>query len=163
MIRYRQLALSRLLTMMFLLFVGLAASTLLSPTAEAALAGCRTDPLVVLSDGTVLDVSVAISTNVSNVTDIQYVVHGPSTVRLVSAIRTPTLGFTGKELFTYYADAQPGQYVTETLVQTTFDRIGVTAYTTFSKVTLGYGPPLTLQYKPVSGFNDQVLRTVLRR
>jgi CSS domain containing protein len=160
---YRRPALTRLLTILFLLFAGLAASASLSPTAEAGLAGCRADPIVVLSDGTVLDVSVAIYTDVSNVTDIQYVVRGPSTARLVSVIGTPTLGFSGKEMFTYYPDAQPGQYITETVVQTTFDGVGVTAYTTFSKATLGYGPPLTLQYQPVYGFNAQVLRTVLRR
>jgi hypothetical protein len=161
--RYRKPVLTHLLMLAFLLLVGLGASGPLAPTAEAALSGCHSDPLIVLSDGTILDVTVAINTTVSNVTEIQYVVHGPSTVKLVSAISTPTLGFAGKETFTYYADAQPNQYITETLVRTISDPIAVTAYTTFSKLTLGYGPLLTLQYKPITGVNAQILRAVLTR
>lgn len=134
-----------------------------SPTAEAAVAGCRADPVIVLSDGTILDLSVDIGTNVANVAEIHYTVHGPSGVRLLAAIRTPTLGFAGRETFTYYADAQSGQYVTETLVRTTYDQVAVTSYTTFASATLGYSDLLSLQYKPISGFNNQILRALLRR
>ena len=56
-----------------------------APPADAALAGCRADPLFLLSDGTILDVSVAIDTDVKNVDVIQYVVHGPRGTRLVAA------------------------------------------------------------------------------
>jgi hypothetical protein len=163
MMRKGKPALIRLLTTIALLCVGLVASTILSPTAEAVLAGCRADPVVVLSDGTILDVSVAIYTDVSNVREIQYTVHGPSTARLVRVISTPTIGFAGKEKFTYYPDARPGEYITETLVQTSFDGVGVTAYTTFSNISVGYKSPLSLQYEPITGFNGQILRTVLRR
>jgi hypothetical protein len=134
-----------------------------SPTAEAAIAGCRSDPVVVLTDGTVLDVSAAIETNVANVNEIHYVIHGPVGVGLVAAIATPTLGFAGRETFTYYADAQPGQYVTETLVRTAYSSVGVTAYTTFANAALVPSSLLSLQYRPINGFNDQVLRAVLKR
>ena len=49
----------------------------LAPTANAAVVGCRADPVVKLSDGTVLDVSVAIDADVSDVSEIHYTVHGP--------------------------------------------------------------------------------------
>lgn len=134
-----------------------------SATAEAAIAGCRSDPVVVLSDGTILDLSVAIETNVANVTEIHYAIHGPVGVGLVAAISTPTLGFAGRETFTYFADAQPGQYITEALVRTTYNSVGVTAYTTFANAKLLSSNLLSLQYRPVSGFNDQLLRVLLQR
>jgi hypothetical protein len=135
----------------------------LAPTTEAAVSGCRADPLVLLSDGTILDVSVDIGTNVANVTEIRYVIHGPIGVKLVAALSTPTLGFAGRETFTYYGDARPGEYVTETQVRTSYDNVAVTAYTTFAKATLGYNDLLSLQYKPISGFNNQILYVLLRR
>jgi hypothetical protein len=145
------------------LLVALLLSAAFALSAEAAVKGCRTDPIVILSDGTVLDVQAAIGTHVSNVREIHYVVHGPPGVKLVAAISTPTLGFRGKETFTYYDDALPYQYITETVVHTADDGVSVTSYTTFAKVTLLHGLPVWLQYKPVSGYNGDVLRAVLMR
>jgi hypothetical protein len=145
------------------LLLGLAMSESFTPVSKAAVGGCRSDPIVILSDGTILDVSADIGTDVSNVREIHYVVHGPRNVMLVSAISTPTLGFRGKETFTYYADAAPNQYITETMVQTTYNRVSVTAHTTFANVTVDLGNLLTLQYKPINGFNNQILRAQLKR
>lgn len=161
--RYRMPVFSRIFIIVNVVLAGMALSSTHAPVAQATIFGCRTDPVVVLSDGTVLDVTVAIDTDVSNVQEIRYIVHGPPNVQLVAAISTPTLGFAGKETFTYYADAEPYQYVTETLVQTIPDRVGVTSYTTFAKVELVNGTSVNLQYKPVTGFNGQVLRAVLTR
>lgn len=134
-----------------------------TPSAEAAVKGCRSDPVVILSDGTVLDIQVAVGTHVSNVKEIRYIVHGPPGVRLVAAIRTPMLGFTGKETFVYYADSAPHTYVTETLVKTADDFVPVTSYTTFAATALlDGGDLLSVQYRPVSGFNNEILRAVLR-
>jgi hypothetical protein len=159
---------SKLFRKPLIVLAGIVLTTLLvigpsAPTTEAAVSGCRADPLILLSDGTILDVSVNIGTNVANVTEILYVIHGPSGVKLVAALSTPTLGFAGRETFAYYSDALPGQYITETRVQTSYNNVGVTAYTTFAKATLGFSDLLTLQYKPVSGFNDQILRALLKR
>src|SRR5689334_7632345 len=110
------------LTMLFgLLLVGLAIGGSLPAVSEAAVGGCRADPVVMLSDGTVLDITADIGTSVSNVQEIHYVVHGPHNTALVAAISTPTLGFRGKETFIYYADTVPKQYISETLVQTIDD------------------------------------------
>jgi len=161
---YRQSSLIKHLTMLVsVLLVGLAASEPLAPAAEAAAAGCRADPVVILSDGTILDVIANINADVSNVREIHYVVHGPRGVKLVAAISTPTLGFEGKESFIYYDDAEPKQYITETLVQTTYDQVGVTAQTTFANVSISLSDLLTLQYRPVTGFNNQILRVLLKR
>ena len=159
----RRSPLKHLITLVGFLLIGLALSEPLVSTSEAAVGGCRSDPIVILSDGTILDVSADISTDVSNVREIHYVVHGPRGVNLVSAISTPTLGFQGKETFTYYADAVPNQYITETLVQTTYDQVSVTAHTTFVNVTIRLSDLLTLQYKPIYGFNNQILRAFLKR
>ena len=110
-----------------------------------------------------MDVSAKIDTDVSNVREIHYVIHGSHGVQLVAAISTPTLGFEGKESFIYYDDAAPKQYITETLVQTTYDQVSVTAQTTFVNVTISLSDLLTLQYKPINGFNNQILRAFLKR
>jgi hypothetical protein len=157
----RRSSLKHLVTLICLLLAGLILSEPFAPISEAAVGGCRSDPIVILSDGTILDISADIGTAVSNVREIHYAVHGPRNVKLVSAISTPTLGFRGKETFTYYADAAPNQYITETLVQTTYDRVSVTAHTTFANVTVDLGNLLTLQYKPINGFNNQILRAWL--
>jgi hypothetical protein len=159
----RRSPLQHLITIVGCLLIGLALSESFTPLSEAAVGGCRSDPIVVLSDGTILDVSADIGTDVSNVREIHYVVHGPRGVKLITAISTPTLGFRGKETFTYYADAAPNQYITETLVQTTYDRVSVTAHTTFANVTISLSDLLTLDYKPIKGFNNQILRALLKR
>jgi hypothetical protein len=142
------------------------AIAMLNPLASPAQAGvefCRSDPVVILSDGTTLDVSVDIHTDVSNVKTINYTVHGPRGVKLVAALSTPTIGFRGKEVFSYVADAEPKQYITDSKVETVNNHIAVTSYTTFASVVVLWNTSLSLQYKPVSGFNGQILRAVLRR
>jgi len=157
-----QVPTKHLITLVCLL-VGFAVSASFAPISEAAVGGCRSDPIVILSDGTTLDVTADIGTDVSNVREIHYVVHGPRGVKLVLAISTPTLGFKGLETFTYYDDAAPNQYVTETLVQTAYNQVSVTSYTTFAKVVLNLSGQLTLQYTPVEGFNNQILRVAIKR
>jgi hypothetical protein len=153
----------QLLMLPGILLIGLFVSSLLAPTAEAAFKGCRSDPIVILSDGTILDVQAEIGTNVGNVREIHYTVHGPPGVSLVAAIRTPLIGFRGKETFSYYDDASPGQYITETLVRTANSPVSVTSHTTFAKATLLFDTSVTLAYRPVTGLNDQILRYVIWR
>jgi hypothetical protein len=56
-------------------------------TAHAAVA-CRSDPIVVLSNGVVLDLSVTLDADVSQVQEIHYKLHGPHGVLVVRAIST---------------------------------------------------------------------------
>jgi hypothetical protein len=135
-----------------------------APAANAAFSGCRADPVFVLSDGTVLDVQVSIQTNVANVAEIHYVVHGPRGTRLVTAIATPTLGFKGLETITYIADGAANQYVTDTQVvlKPSFATVGATSYTLFAGTNLNLFQILklqllNLQYRPVTGLTGQHL------
>lgn len=139
-----------------------------TPAAQAAMRGCRADPVFLLSDGTVLDVTVDIGTDVSNVKTIQYVVHGPRGTRLVSALSTPTIGFQGLETVSYVADQHSNKYVTDTLVTTTVPKVSVAAYTTFaantvnlswSSVQLG----LSAQYQVIEGLAGQHLIAYLKK
>jgi hypothetical protein len=158
-----KLSFKYLLMLPGVLLLGLFVSSPFVPTAAAAFKGCRSDPVVVLSDGTILDIQAEIGTDISSVREIHYTVHAPPGVQLIAAIRTPLLGFEGKETFTYIADANPREYVTETLVHTVDSPVPVTSHTTFVKATLLGEISLNLFYTPVKGFNDQVLRYVVRR
>jgi hypothetical protein len=135
-----------------------------APTADAALSGCRADPVFLLSDTTVLDVQVAIDTSVRNVDLIQYVVRGPRGVSLVAAISTPTIGFQGLEKVVYVADQEPNTYVTDTLVHTSNSGVETTSYTTFAANRLSVLQlRLTAQYRVVEGYSGQHLIATLRK
>lgn len=161
--RFRHPRLKRALILVSVLFVVMMSASQ-APVANAALIACRADPVFTLSDGTILDLSVDIGTAVANVREIHYVVHGPRGVGLLIALRTPTLGFAGKETVTYYGDALPNQYITDTLVRTTTTNVSVTSYTTFVGNRLGSSLALlSLQYEPIRGFNDQNLIATLTK
>jgi hypothetical protein len=59
--------------------------------AYAARSICRTDPVVVLSDGTILEINAAIQTDISNIDHIDYVLHAPSGVKAVTIVYTDIL------------------------------------------------------------------------
>jgi hypothetical protein len=135
-----------------------------APAASASLGGCRADPLFILSDGTILDVSVNIGTDVGNVDEIHYVVHGPKGVQLVTALSTPTLGFKGLESVTYVADGAANQYITDTLVETSLQNISATAQTVFAgNGLLALKLSLTAQYRAVQGQAGQHLISILNK
>jgi hypothetical protein len=152
----------RVLFIASILFSLLALNAPLTLPTEAALDGCRSDPAIYLSDGTTLDLSVDIGTDVSNVTKIAYVVHVPAGLQVRLYAATPTLGFEGKETFSVINDAPSGVYKTDTLVKTTTDDVGVTAYTTLVGVSV-FNLDLSIQSEPASGFNGQHLRTTVYR
>lgn len=95
-------------------------------TALAALINCRSDPVVLLSNGTLLDVSADIGTLLFNVEEVHYTLHIPSGLSVVLAISTPTWPTT-VETFTVYADNPPGQFTTHTVVHTAHPNTAVTA------------------------------------
>jgi hypothetical protein len=136
-------------------------------SAQAALRGCRADPVFILSDGTVLDLSVSIETDVANVKGIDYVVHGPRGTWLVTALSTPTLGFKGKETVRYVADLGPSQYATDTLVITPVQNVGASSYTVFAGVALNLSWTLNLglsaQYHVIEGLAGEHLIAYLKK
>lgn len=108
-----------------LLAAGLLAAPLGSPHAHAVVA-CRSDPIVVLSNGVVLDLSADIADDVSDVTSVRYTLHGPFGVWVMRAISTDgPVGY--DEGFAYIPDAPVGVYQDETVVTTGADSVNVTA------------------------------------
>lgn len=100
-----------------------------SQTAQSAFAGliqCRSDPLILLSDGTVVDVSASIDALLWDVEEVRYVVHIPAGLSVVAAVSTPNWPTT-IERFVVYADKAPGQFSTTTTVFTRQNDTPVTA------------------------------------
>jgi len=71
--------------------------------AHAAI-GCRSDPIVVLSNGVVLDLSATLDADVAQVQSIDYTLHGPKGVWVVRAISTDG-AVQYKEKFTFKDDS----------------------------------------------------------
>jgi hypothetical protein len=145
-----------------LLLGGLVAAGPLAPAAQAALDGCRADPVIYLSDGSALDVTADIGTSATNITGIAYTVHVPAGLRAVLYLATPTLGFKGKEAFTLVNDAPAGQYRTDTLVTTNNKGVAVTAHTTLVGVYV-FSLSVSLQSKPAGGYSGDHLWTTVYR
>ena len=96
----------------------LSALLLLVPAAVHARLLCRSDPVVILSNGVTLDIGATISTLPWQVTEVHYELHVPQGVSLVSAIHTPTW-LTSQETFTVIGDQPAKSYVVNVTVRTT--------------------------------------------
>jgi len=118
-----------------LLSAGLLASPLLTPQAHAIIGGCGGDPIVVLSDGTTLDLNATADTDASTVRQIAYTLHAPAGTWVVSVI---SLGV--DETLSFRADNTPNTYDTVTRVDAT--TAGAAVMTTTTVVPL-LGVPAT--------------------
>ena len=127
------------------------ASASLPGSALAGNSGCRRDPIVFLSNGTVVRITVAIDTQVDNVREISYALHAPAGTSVERVI------YTGRpnqppERLTFYDDAAPGSYTTETVVYTHSNSVAVTATTRIGRATGSAagtsGQVLTVQLHP---------------
>src|SRR5687767_11379818 len=94
--------------------------------AFAGLGGCRTDPVIVLSNGRVLQLAAQIDTNLNNVRSVVYTVHAPVGTYPVLIIYTEN-PLRNVERVDFHADLLPGRYTTETLVDTTGNNTRVLA------------------------------------
>ncbi len=106
----------------------LAALFAMTAPAYAAASVCRTDPVVILTDGTIIDISASIDTPLFNLQHVTYELHGPVGSRVLLVLRTPNLPNT-TESFQFYADGPADQIETDTLVTTSTSNAGVTATT----------------------------------
>jgi len=156
------LAARRVIISTGMLLAGLSLTVSLAPVAQAALDGCRADPVVDLSDGTALDISADINTSVTNVTGIAYTVHVPAGLHAILYVATPTLGFKGKESFVLVNDAPAGQYQIDTLIRTTSASVPVTAQTALVGVYLT-NLSLSLQSKAVNGYSGHDVWNIVYR
>jgi hypothetical protein len=94
--------------------------------AHAQLAGCQSDPVLLLSNGTEIDLHASIDDSSDDVQQVTYTVHVPAGTRLV--IDTP--GALGpKEVVRYAADQGPDHYTTTTVVDTGSGGVTVMATT----------------------------------
>ena len=152
----------RVFVVAIVLLTGLAMAAPLTPVAQAALDGCRADPVIYLSDGTVLDVTADIDTSATNITGIAYTLHVPRGVKALLYVATPPLGFRGKEAFALVNDAPAGQYQTDTLVQTGASSVSVTAHTSLAGVYL-FQLGVSLQSKAAIGRSGDHLWTTVYR
>lgn len=96
--------------------------------ASAGWIQCRSDPIVILSNGLILDLSADINVLPWKVEQVDYVLHVPEGVSLVLSVATPTW-LTTVETFTVIDDAPPGVYHSETTVYTKSGSATVTANT----------------------------------
>jgi hypothetical protein len=110
-----------------ILLTVLALAFLFSPSVAGAVsAECRSDPTILLSDGTTLDVSADIGTLLWGVRSVAYTVHIPAEVDVVAILKTPSWPTT-METVQVFAD-NPEQTYTAITVVTTWDHpVPVTA------------------------------------
>jgi len=135
------------------LVAGLCTAAVPSGTARASIGGCRSDPVVTLSNGVVLDLSAAIDDTADDVRGTTYTLHAPVGTRVVAVVGTDgVLGLT--ERFVFQADQGVSTYVTQTVVQTGQGGVAVSATTD----VVGAGATLTGTAAGVSG---QPLRVAL--
>src|SRR5437867_7690346 len=149
MSRFSQFALRvrRIVMAVSVLLGGWLLAAPLTPAVQAALDGCRADPVIYLSDGSALDVTADIGTSAGNISSIAYTLHVPAGLRAVLYVATPTLGFKGKETFTLVNDAPAGQYRTDTFIKTSNRGVNVTARTSLVGVYL-LNVAVSLESKP---------------
>ncbi len=85
--------------------------------AYSAAIRCRSDPAVILTDGTVIDLSADIDAALWDIRAINYTIHVPSKVHALLVIRTPNWPTT-LETFNILSDSATQRYDTSTVVVT---------------------------------------------
>jgi hypothetical protein len=130
----------RLLLLLTLVFM-----FIIPTAAQARLIFCRSDPVVILSNGTILDLSADVSTLLFNVREVHYELHVPRGVRALVVIHTPAW-ITSKETFTLIADQPENTYVANTVAHT---RVGGTTVTANLLLLTALG--IKLDYANASG------------
>src|SRR5438128_12259453 len=84
------------------LSTSLLARSLIAPDTHAAVGGCRSDPVVTLSNGYVLDLSAVVNDTATDVQQVSYTLHAPVGTWVTSTVDTSVLG--PKDTFQFYAD-----------------------------------------------------------
>lgn len=115
-----------ILTLVFLLGLISPASPATQNAQARLLAECRADPLVVLSDGTILDISADVGAFLWEVEEVHYVLHIPAGLEVVVALSTPNWPTT-IEKFTVHADNPADTFTSTTTVITRRGNTPVTA------------------------------------
>ena len=115
--------------------------------ASALLVTCRTDPIFMLSNGDVINITLNISTDSANVRNITYLLHVPAGVTVAKVTYTGG-GMGTKEIYKVYQDSPAKTYTTDTLATT--QNTGSVAVIATTRLNSTYA-------KSVSGYNGQHL------
>lgn len=86
---------------------------------------CRTDPIVILTDGTVIHLFADLATAPRNVQVVAYTLHAPVGSQVAQVVYTPGL----RETFQFYADDAAHQFDSDTIVYTGNTGVAVTTTT----------------------------------
>ncbi len=113
-----------------LLAGGLLVSSVAAPHAHAIISGCGGDPVVTLSDGTVVDLSATADVDGSAVRQITYTLHAPAGT---SVIAVASLGV--KEVLRFEPDNVPNTYDSVTRVDAPGTRVTATTITSVASAT----------------------------
>jgi len=105
---------------------GLLTSLLGAPHHAHAAIGCRTDPIVTLSNGLVVDLSATIYDTLSDINAVTYTLHAPVGTSVVSVVY-PVDPNNIPQTFTFYADNPAGTWDSYTYVDTKTTGVSVTA------------------------------------
>jgi hypothetical protein len=134
------------------LALSLVAGMVLVPRAQASLGACGSDPIVVLSNGVIIDLSALIGVAASDVQQVRYTLHIPSGLSVRSIIYTPSaLGH--KEVLQLFAGDAANTYDSVTVVNTGTKgivvraRMSVIAPSHFPASAFAYG--MDHQYLPL--------------
>lgn len=87
---------------------------------------CRSDPIVSLSNGLVVDLGATIIDTPSDITGVTYTMHAPAGISVVSVVYPPDPNNI-PQTFQFYADNPAGAWDSYTNVATATPGIGVTA------------------------------------
>jgi len=110
------------------LLLVLAMSTLVPPSASAAIRTCRADPVILLSNGEIIQTDATIQTDVENVQQIKYTLHLPVGVRVIAMIHTSGR-LREKEVVEFVDNLPPYHYTTDTLISTAAANVPSVAHT----------------------------------
>ncbi|MBA2285248.1 MAG: hypothetical protein H0W02_07190 [Ktedonobacteraceae bacterium] len=116
------------LAVMLSLTLGMLATVPEAFATPAKVGPCRGDPIITLSNGYQVSLSVAISLpDATNISSVLYTVHVPTGVSLVSVVYTPG-PLQQKERVLFFADQPANQYTGDFLVNASSVSAAVTAY-----------------------------------
>jgi hypothetical protein len=129
----------------FLLLLALVFALALPTAAQARILACRSDPVVILSNGVVLDLSAEVTTLLVNVEEVHYELRVPVGVTAIAWVHTPAW-LTSQETFTIIADQPANTYAASATART---RDGNATVTTHLLLLTALG--VKLDYAAASG------------
>ena len=110
------------------LAMGLLIGPLMAQGAAAEISGCRDDPIVHLSDGTIVKVHTTVADAASDVHNVTYTLYAPAGTSVTNVVYTGGQ-LAGKETIQVFSNNLPATYDTDTVVSTGTAGVSVTAWT----------------------------------